>query len=275
MAKFFYFFEDLFNVKVLKRVPVYYFSAEKNVGDLLTPYLVAKLTGRITHNVKSRYFRHMIAVGSMMHRARRNSDIWGTGTLSPDIACKIPVAGLKIHALRGHLSKALLYPDQEGVDDLPLGDPAVLMKNYFNPNVQKKFRVGVIPHYVDADLPILKHLHEEGVRIIDVKSEPEEFVTAMLECEFVLSSSLHGLILADTYSVANKWVSFSNRLAGGQFKFNDYYSTTNNPDEQVVQISDKDELDKALAAVGKLATVKSFTENRAKLEAAFPGDAYR
>lgn len=275
MAKFFYFFDDFINLKVRNRMPVYYFSAERNVGDLLTPYLVEKLTGRAAHNVKSRYFRHILAVGSMMHRAKSNSDIWGTGTLGPEIASRIPVSKLRIHALRGHLSKALVYGEGANGVDIPLGDPAVLMKDYFDPQVEKKYRIGIIPHYVDEDLSMFKALSREDVCVINVRNHPESFIRELLACEFVLSSSLHGLILADTYGVPNKWVSFSDKLAGGRFKFEDYYSTTSQPDEDVVPIVDAQELDACLKSIQDLASVKLFEENKKELEASFPKDAYR
>lgn len=275
MAKFFYFFDDFINIKVRNRAPVYYFSAERNVGDLLTPYLIEKLTGRTAHNVKSRYFRHMLAVGSLMHRAKSNSDIWGTGTLGPEIASKIPVSDLRVHALRGHLSKSLLYGEDANGLDIPLGDPAVLMKGFFDPKVEKKYRIGIIPHYVDEDFSILKALSRRDVRVINVRNSPEDFIRELLECEFILSSSLHGLILADTYGVPNKWVSFSDGLAGGRFKFADYYSTTSQPDEDVVRVTDAQELDICLESIGDLASVKRFNENKDQLAASFPNEVYR
>ncbi|MDG5501330.1 polysaccharide pyruvyl transferase family protein [Marinobacter sp. BGYM27] len=275
MAKFFYFFDDFINLNLRNRAPVYYFSAEQNVGDLLTPYLIEKLTGRTAHNVKSRYFRHMLAVGSMMHRAKSNSDIWGTGTLGPEIASKISVSDLKVHALRGHLSKALLYGDDGNGADIPLGDPAVLMKGYFDPQVEKKYRIGIVPHYVDEDLSMLHALSREDTRVINVRNSPEAFILELLECEFILSSSLHGLILADTYGVPNKWASFSDGLAGGRFKFADYYSTTCQPDEDVVRITDEKELRVCLESIGALASVKQFNENKERLEASFPKEVYR
>ena len=44
----------------------------------------------------------------------------------------------------------------------------------------------------------------------------------MLEVENVISSSLHGLIIADAYGIPNARVNISNKLIGGDFKFKDY-----------------------------------------------------
>jgi pyruvyltransferase len=49
-----------------------------------------------------------------------------------------------------------------------------------------------------------------------------------LECKIVLSSSLHGLVLADSFQIPNKRIVLSNNIIGGDFKFKDYYSGIDN-----------------------------------------------
>lgn len=51
-------------------------------------------------------FWYMLAVGSLMHRAKSNSDIWGAGSLGPEIASKISVSDLKVHlqSIRGQFA---------------------------------------------------------------------------------------------------------------------------------------------------------------------------
>src|SRR5690606_16600077 len=87
----------------------------------------------------------------------------------------------------------------------------------------------LIPHY--ADLQLLREMRlPENVRIIDIRQDVEAFIDDLCSCEVVLSSSLHGLIAADAYAIPNLWVEFSDRVIGNGFKFNDYYSSLDEPD---------------------------------------------
>lgn len=45
----------------------------------------------------------------------------------------------------------------------------------------------------------------------------------MHACKYIISSSLHGLICADSICIPNRWIKLS-ELLGSDFKFHDYYS---------------------------------------------------
>ena len=49
-------------------------------------------------------------------------------------------------------------------------------------------------------------------------------IRQIAECRFILSSSLHGLIIADSMGIPNLHVEFGDRLLGDGYKFDDYYS---------------------------------------------------
>ena len=42
------------------------------------------------------------------------------------------------------------------------------------------------------------------------------------KCEHILSSSLHGLVVADALGIPNGWIKLSDRVVGDGFKFKDY-----------------------------------------------------
>src|SRR5690606_5814540 len=65
---------------------------------------------------------------------------------------------------------------------------------------------------------------------LDIESPIEELVDRVCECEVIASSSLHGLIVADAYEIPRVWLKLSDNILGGEFKFLDYFSTTDVPD---------------------------------------------
>jgi hypothetical protein len=96
------------------------------------------------------------------------------------------------------------------------------------PIVPKRFAVGLIPHYIDASLPIVQQAARlEGWTVIDINQAdtPEKFVRELLACDLILSSSLHGIVVADSYGVPAHHVVLSNKVCGGGFKFRDYYAS--------------------------------------------------
>ena len=60
--------------------------------------------------------------------------------------------------------------------------------------------------------------------MIDVTHDPGEVIAAIAECEVVVSSSLHGLVVADSFDIPNHWVTCDIPLFGGTWKFDDYFA---------------------------------------------------
>ncbi|VVT06218.1 conserved hypothetical protein [Marinobacter salarius] len=260
---------DFVVVNIFRRYPVFYFDSISNVGDLINPYLVNKLSGKKAHQVRSRSIRHVVGLGSMFHMANKNSVIWGTGIISDDVSFRKMTNCHSVNSVRGHLTKNILIENGViGSNHLPLGDPGLLMPNFYNPIIRKQYKIGIIPHYVDIDSDFFKGLVNSVV--IDVQQDPESFIDELLKCEYVVSSSLHGLILADSYGVPNKWVSFSDRITGGTFKFHDYYSTTDNSDEDCFVCLEKQVFKRLIHNIDKYASIKEFAFDKDELIKSFP-----
>lgn len=199
----------------------------RNFGDYLSPLLVEMLAGKSVVYAPV-HKAEMMAIGSIMPReskARRfllprRLHIWGTGTDAPGLSFS---ARHYYHAVRG--LKTL-----EQIADLKsspaLGDPGLLAAQWWagRARPEKRYRVGLIPHYVDRDNPHVQQAAQlPGVRLIDVFWPVEEVLRAVQECDFVLSSSMHGLIVADAFAVPNRRLILSEGLIS-DYKFLDYYS---------------------------------------------------
>ena len=61
---------------------------------------------------------------------------------------------------------------------------------------------------------------------MDPKADWKTVVDFICSCKCIISSSLHGLICADAYSIPNVWLD-EHKLPEGHFKFMDYFSSQN------------------------------------------------
>lgn len=107
------------------------------------------------------------------------------------------------------------------------GDPALLTSLFVPCKRSVRYKVGIVPHVDDRNNPIIQELYykyPKDVLIIDMgnygdwKRIPEQ----VCQCECIISSSLHGLIVADSYNVPNLWIQLSDKVGGNGFKFRDY-----------------------------------------------------
>lgn len=257
------------------QIPLVYFDDLMNVGDVISPYLVEKIALIKPWRASTSIFPRLHGVGSILGSANYNSYVWGSGSIEGNL----PRANLdpnKIFALRGKNTLNLLKTRYPIRDTLPLGDPALLMPNFFDPATKKKFRIGIIPHYVDYEkIKILTSGLTEDITIIDVREYPEAFISKLSECESILSSSLHGLILADAYKIPNAWIQLSDSIAGGSWKFMDYYSTTKNKKPINLQINNKKEFIDLINNSYKWTKTSDFLHSTEELLASFPTHLFR
>ena len=146
--------------------------------------------------------------------------VWGSGLLND--GAKIHHPRLHICGVRGRLTAARVTGRNVAV-----GDPALLCRRLLKgPNRGKRWRVGVIPHYVDRAEVEVKRLVSRlpHAVTIDVRWPVHEVLEYVAACEFILSSSLHGLVVADGMGVANQWIRPSRRVLGNGYKFQDHAS---------------------------------------------------
>lgn len=199
---------------------------ELNFGDEISAPIIERFTGsRVEWS--SLDSCDLVAAGSVLgtvaSKRRELPQVWGTGFMR---GLGVGDAGtpVRAQAVRGNLSLRRASPASED-GGIALGDPGILADVLLDRAVSKKHLLGIIPHYVDEGNEKFQRLSSlRSVRIIDVRTHPSEIVKEIASCEAVLSSSLHGLIVADALGVPNLHYPVSDKLSGGSFKFRDYYS---------------------------------------------------
>ncbi len=216
-----------------------------NFGDALTPWLIRRIYGRSPVFVfpidpKPKYF----VTGSLMNYAGPNCIIWGAGIMSRRdvISPRSSILGV-----RGPLT--LKRANECGVECPDVcGDPALLLPRLYRPQVQKKQGIGIIPHFSDMPRLAVVWRPSSELHLIDIQSPIEVVIDQITRCEWVASSSLHGIIVSHAYGIKAAWLKFRNLPSGDGSKFLDYYLSTGvanpSPVESAYDRIDSDELER-------------------------------
>lgn len=207
-----------------------------NFGDAFNPFLLEVLVGRKVRWVNYNYSsEHLMCAGSILHKANSNAIIWGSGFMSED--AHIKYAPKKICAVRGPRTRSRLLELNLSCPEV-YGDPALLIPLIYKPKINKKYKLGIVPHYTDKDNPLLSNLIDQDILILNITMEDHyKFIDDLLSCEMIISSSLHGIILADAYNIPSIWVEFSDKVKGHGFKFLDYFLSVNRMDRKPFKIT--------------------------------------
>ncbi|MEQ1493154.1 MAG: polysaccharide pyruvyl transferase family protein [Terricaulis sp.] len=233
----------------MRAINAYWWADKPNFGDALTPLLLQSFGFEVIRTEPES--ADVCVIGSVLQRLESfRGAVIGSGFISDGEPFALPSA--RLLALRGPLSAA-----RAGLTPNAYGDAGLLAPRLFSsPSPRAQMRIGVIPHYVDENSPVLAVIaerHTGAVRIIDVKQPALEVIKQICECETILSSSLHGLVVAEAFGRRTCWLQLSDRVIGEGFKFRDHYAAlgvtaaprTINGAETIDQLDD-------------LATLKSF-----------------
>lgn len=217
---------------------VFWYNGTFNFGDVLNPLLLGALTQKRIIWVNPVFYtkKNYFLIGSILEQANKHSIIWGSGFISEKSKClENP---LEIYAVRGPKTRQKLLDIGIYCPEV-YGDPALLLPKIYSPKIEKKYKLGIIPHYVDKDNSWLNRLlGEKDIKLLDIQEpDPYKFIDDLLSCEKIASSSLHGIIVADAYSIPSIWIKFSDKVVGGKFKFLDYFMSVKRKDEEALFIN--------------------------------------
>ncbi|MDQ1086639.1 polysaccharide pyruvyl transferase family protein [Siphonobacter sp. SORGH_AS_1065] len=236
----------------MKTVKVFWWRKIDNFGDLLNPYLVEKL-GKckvqyysivpkyqaLKNIVKSiilfkkinpdaidsfrSFGENLLIIGSVLGRANRKTLVWGAGFMSETETC----VAKKILAVRG--KETARKVKELGFKGIPvLGDPALLLPIIYERKKNSIYKIGIIPHWTEYEE--FNEKYSGQYKVINLISKDiEGVIDEITSCEYILSSSLHGVIVGHAYNIPSIWVQEGFIHEDASFKFNDYFSSVNIP----------------------------------------------
>lgn len=194
-----------------------------NVGDEINPYIASFLSNRPIHRTHIAH-ADLLGIGSILDWAperKRLYPVWGSGSLKSSY---IKENNYRPYLLRGPLTHSLFTSSTKII---PYGDPGLLCNRIWPHHKETLHDWGIIPHHSQLNKPWLKRLRENTHNsiIIDVTNRDIPFLMKQISsCKAIASSSLHGLIIADSYQIPNIWLWETELHHGGQWKFFDYFS---------------------------------------------------
>ena len=201
-----------------------------NFGDLMVPHLMRRLTGmKLDHHMEG---PKLMSLGSLIQTAREGDVIWGTGLNGGKAEMQHAPKHLHVYATRGPISREFLR--RRGYDVSRVNhvfDPANLLVHLFSDEIEAMRRhIGnppkdfiLIPHFRDDQ--VMRKLYPQYEKQIVSPDTPFlEMVSRILRSELVVSSSLHGLIVAETLGIPAVW--HRPLMGENEFKFHDYYLGT-------------------------------------------------
>ena len=233
-------------VKKNDPIRLFYYNSSgiENFGDQLNIPLIQKYSCRKVLEAPSDKAEY-VCIGSLLEQFlstdgfpqlnKKPVTIWGAGFIAargdhPFINCSGPECFKRpvvVKAVRGKLSLDRIRSMGIDTEKIVLGDPGLLAVSLFNEKpVQKQFRIGIIAHYVDQKEQVLDRLQKRlsGSKIISITDSPQKVISEIRSCEVIISSAMHGLIIADGLGIPNIRAKISDKLTGGDYKFKDYYS---------------------------------------------------
>lgn len=183
-----------------------------NLGDYLTEWLIremgyeflsydeAQRTGRLAEFESCALMVGSILDADWFENIKMPKTIWGAGAWGDERFNAASLAGSRVLAVRGPLTqRALGLPDT-----IPLGDPALLLGQFLTLDDEPHDGLTIyVPHFHSRDLLPKETLSTLGAdEFVDIAVTREDFearITRIGTAGFVLTSSLHGAIIAQTF----------------------------------------------------------------------------
>lgn len=240
-----------------------------NLGDYLSAVIVDYMLKRkgISLNQEIDGRKHLYSIGSILQMGYQNATIWGSGfAFEPSILRglphRYPLRRLDVRSVRGPMTRRTLCRLGHSCPKI-YGDPAVLMPLIYSKGKEEpEQEYLIIPHYSMEKAFIREH---GSKHIASMNTKDYRAVIDMIcSSQKVISSSLHGIILAEAYGVPAVYL--QDRPVRFDYKYADWYASTRR------KIHKETDIRKAIAT--KAEPIPDLTKMRDQLLSAFPYDLW-
>ena len=233
------------------KVTHWFYLGGKNFGDSINDWFFSQLTQReytYTKQYKNLKRPHYLGTGSILNMVAKQSLVWGAGFIAQDADLgshtfarpynnQVFIRPRKVYAVRGPKSRQKLLEMGVSCPEV-YGDPLILFPLLYQPTspVTKRL-IGFLPHYSDYRKPekmaqVEFHL-KYGMRKkhpvkrlrIEVTRNYRKLLDSLAKCEYVVSSTLHGVMMGLVYRKKTVFIQVTDRLNGGVFKFQDFFES--------------------------------------------------
>lgn len=193
----------------------------ENFGDHISGAIVRKMLALRDLDIDeiSNHTKQLLAVGSIMHFAKEGATIWGTGVngkVNPELH---KFNNLDVRAVRGPLTREYLL--KKGITCPEIyGDPAILTHKLFQGRFSPREAEKKTPYIVIPNLHDLNRV-EDFDNVVSPFDSWSNIIKKIINSESVISTSLHGIILAESFGVPAILLRLSDTET--IFKYEDYY----------------------------------------------------
>jgi len=198
-----------------------YKDVEVNFGDELSEFIVSKVLEKKIIRAKATEENKLLGIGSILHFAKNNDIVWGSGINGKKRELNANGSTLSVLSVRGPLTREFLMYKNCYVPKI-YGDPALLLKQIhpIKDFTTKKDYI-IIPHFSEINLPLFQKYRDH---LVLPNQKPEQVISEILQSKFVISSSLHGVIVAESYNIPAILLKITSNEP--LFKYMDYYYGT-------------------------------------------------
>ena len=247
-----------------ERVNLDYWDESNNLGDTLSPVVVNYMLGlrNINPDTKIDKKKHLYAIGSVLTAGIQDATVWGSGVLNAKLTYRLEKRKLDVRAVRGPVTRAILIDYGYSVPEV-YGDPAIIMPEIYKAvPLKNKKKYGLITH---KDYILNEKYEENKIVQLNIHTDDyQKFLDQLVSVDVVISSSLHGIILAEAYGVPAILLKPQIDIV----KYYDYYYSTERIDFPMA-----DSIEQAMQL--KPVELPKLDDLRVKLKEAFPYDLYK